>query len=73
MKSLEFLSQRRDCLYFHNMNTYHTGIAVAVSDAGINWPNQMVPIVFLIVINEKETYLFSEPMMVQKLQSCQIF
>lgn len=67
-----------------NMNAHHTGIAMAISEMGINWQNQIVHIVFLIAINEKESYLFkelyealiylfSEIELIQKLQQCKKF
>lgn len=42
------------------MNANHTRIAVAISQEGIKWDQQLVHIVLLIAINEKESYLFRE-------------
>ncbi|MDE6951218.1 MAG: PRD domain-containing protein, partial [Lachnospiraceae bacterium] len=42
------------------MNANKTGIAVAISPSGIQWESQLVHLVFLIAINEKDSYIFKE-------------
>lgn len=42
------------------MNANKTGIAVAISPSGIQWGEQFVHLVFLIAINQTDSYIFKE-------------
>ena len=43
-----------------HMNAMHTGISIGLSEKGIVWNDNLVHVVLLIAINEKESHLFKE-------------
>ena len=66
------------------MDCEKTGLAIAISPAGIQWGTQRVHIVLLIAINEKDSHLFkelyealillfSDPSILEVLRQCKTF